>query len=360
MTSKTTNPTKTMKSLIQTIAGISFGTMIATGQQGTEFTNYFVQIGMPSDGYPGTQEIVYVSDEGEQMSPLEINPGGARFELWTVMNNPLTQFLLDHKYVSADTPIAEVVIVSEDPYTVIPRTRADRPFDVWVKTDGIHNHEDAAASLRAVRLMRHVQSYGIDGTGDHIDRNQASLLQEVFLDDSQTYHFSFPVTAIPGEDRTKVRGEERFSVFSIADTQSPSSQLASMYVQVWPVANGSISGITNGETLRFNTPQVTFTYEDLYPSSISFAYIYPGPATPGDSLNLDAKVILGSGPGPRYQGTPFDDTQVLNNWDIHIDQDGEWTIELRTQTPFGIDRLAYVTFNINRSIEVQGSVTTSE
>lgn len=38
--------------------------------------------------------------------------------------------------------------------------------------------------------------------------------------------------------------------------------------------------------------------------------------------------------------------------------DGVWTMELLTSTPFGIDRLAHVTFTVDRTISVNGSVTT--
>lgn len=349
-----------MKSLIHTLVGVSLGASAAFGQPGAEFTNTLRQIQLPNEVRP--EYVVWdvpVPDQGQQLSELAIDPGGARFELWTILNNPFTEFLLDTKYVSTYTPVAEVVIVSEDPYKVIPRTRADRPFDVLIETNGLRNDEEAPIASKSVRLRRHVQSYGFDGNGENVDRSvetgQATLLQEVFLVDNQIHHFSFPVTAIPGEDRTKVRGEERFSVFTIADYQAPSSQVASMFVQVWPVANGAISGIANGETLRFNTPQLTFTMEDLYPDSRTYAQLYPGAPT----LGTEGKVIPGSAL-VVYDSMPHDRTLVIDKWDTMIDQDGQWTLELLTATPFGVDRLAYVTFNINRSIEVQGSVTTSE
>ena len=57
---------------------------------------------------------------------------------------------------------------------------------------------------------------------------------------------------------------------------------------------------------------------------------------------------------------PHDRTLVLGQWDALIDEDGPWTVEILTATPFGIDRLSQVTFNVNRSIQVQGTVTTLE
>ncbi len=346
-----------MKSLLYNIAGISLGVSAVFSNPAEHFTNYFVQQELPHDGSEGTRELVYVPDEGQQLSPIAINPGGARFELWTVDGRTLTEHLLDHQYVSDGAPVAEVKVISEDPFPLFPRTRADRPFDVLIETQGLHtDNPDATASLKSVRLARHVQSYGPEGVGDNIDRNQATLLQEVFLVNNQIHHFSFPVNAIPGEDRAKIRGEERFTVYSVEDERSPSSQLSSMFMQVWPVADGSISGITSGEVLRFQTPQLTFTYRDLYPTSDSYAQLYPGPPV----LGTEGRRILGSGPGPKEESAPFDVVEVMQKWDRLIDQDGQWTLELLTDTPFGTDRLDYVTFTVNRSIEVQGSVTTSE
>jgi hypothetical protein len=111
--------------------------------------------------------------------------------------------------------------------------------------------------------------------------------------------------------------------------------------------------LTNGQLVRFDTPKVTVTLEDLYPDSRTYAQLYPGAPT----LGTEGRVIPGSGL-VIYEAVPHNRTLVLENWDTMIDQDGQWTIEVLTVTPFGIDRLAYVTFNIDRSIEVQGTVTT--
>ena len=43
-----------------------------------------------------------------------------------------------------------------------------------------------------------------------------------------------------------------------------------------------------------------------------------------------------------------------------METDGRYTIEMLISTPFGIDRLAYVSFDVNRMIEVNGTFTTIE
>lgn len=340
-----------MKSLLLSLAATLVCSTCVSAQAGGAYANYLRQVQLPS----GVRWDVQVPDEGEELSPLAIDPGGARFELWTIVDAPFSAHLLDTKYVRSYTPAAEVVIVTEDPYEAHPRTRAERPFDVLIRTNGLRDDEEASDAAKAVRLMRHVQSYGEAGTRESINRDQATLLQQVFLVDNQVHHFSFPINAVPGADRAKVRGEERFSVYSLEDYQAPSSQLAAMFVQIWPVAHGSITGIAPGESLRFSTPQITLEFRDLYPHSRSYAQIYHGPPTLGTVGTVLSGSLLS-----YYEAVPQNKTLVLSDWDKMIDRDGQWTIELLTSTPFGIDRLAHVSFMVNRSIEVQATLTTIE
>ena len=50
---------------------------------------------------------------------------------------------------------------------------------------------------------------------------------------------------------------------------------------------------------------------------------------------------------------------VLSDYDSSSTSDGIWTMEILTATPFGIDRLAHVTFEVDRTLKVNGMVTTS-
>ncbi len=325
----------------------------AFGQAGAVYTNFVRQVQLPSNVIWD----VSVQPVGEQLSPLAINPGGARFELWTVKSNPLTVYLLDTKYVGTYVPMAGVVITTEDPntYNAIPRTRADRPFIVDVTTSGLRSEDSAPASSKSVKLLRHVQSYGAGGTGAGINRNLATLLHQVTLTNNATHRLSYAINSVPGADRSKVRGEERFSVFSLADYQAPESQLASMFMQVWPVADGSIGGISQGETIRFKLPTLTLTLNDLYPDSRTYAQVYKGAPQAG----VTGTTVPGSGL-IVYQGAPVSNVLTVPNWDAAVTDDGLWTLELLTVTPFGIDRLAHVSFNVDRTLDINGTVTTIE
>ena len=325
----------------------------AHGQAGATYTNFVRQVQMPSSVIWDSTVI----PEGEQLSALAINPGGARFELWTVKNDPLTVYLLDTRYVGTYVPQADVVIRTDDPtiYNGVPRTRADKGFIVDITTSGLRTAADAPVASKSVKLLRHVQSYGATGDGVVIDRSQATLLNQVSLVNNAIHRLNYTVNQVPGADRSKIRGEERFSVYSLEDYQSPSAQIASRFVQIWPVADGTLTGIVNNQLIRFTAPTVTFTYRDLYPDSRTYAQVYKGNpvlGTSGEIVPGSALVINDSIPVSRVLS--------LTNYDSVFTSDGRWTMEILTVTPFGTDRLAYISFDLDRTINLNTTVTTIE
>lgn len=288
-----------------------------------------------------------VPQAGEAFSPLVPGDAGSKFELWAVRGSPLAAYLLDTTVVSPYLPRATVTIRSEDPYPVLPRTRADRPFFVDVAVQGIVSTAEAPDSLKGATLVRHAQSYGAAGTGANLDRSQAMLLSQspVTTDGAQT--LTFAVSGIPEVEPLKARGEERFSLVSLPDDRVPESIISSRFIQIWPVAAGSISGLGPGQVIGPAVPQITLQLSDLYPSSTTYAQVYPGSPRsgvagtilPGSTITVDDSV-------------PTDRTLVLGNYGPVFDSDGLWTLELLTRTPFGTDRIAHVSF------QVEGLVTT--
>ena len=320
------------------------------------YTNYIRQWQMPSDVSWDASSTV--ASAGSQLSALAINPGGARFDLWTIKSSSLTglsSYLLDSSYVGTYVPVATVVVRSEDTTSPTTRTRADRPFYVDVTISGLLAGASDPEPSKSVKFLRHVQSYGVAGTGVGIDRTQATLLTQSSITTNGVQNLTYLVNSIPGANRAKVRGEERYSVFSLADYQAPESQLASQYIQVWPVADGAISGIAQNQMIRFSLPAVTLTLNDLYPNSTTYAQVYKGNpvlGTTGKIVPGSALVISDSIPQSRVLS--------LTNYDSIFDSDGRWTLELLTSTPFGIDRLSYLSFDLDRTIEMNGSFTTIE
>lgn len=316
-----------------------------------DYTFFIRQVQMPDE----LEWDVTVDQEGSRQSPLSINPNGARFELWAVETDPLTSHLLDETYVNSYIPVAEVEITSEDPYDVIPRTRADRPFTVTITVSGLSGDPEAPPAAKSVKLLRHVQEYHGNGDGRNVNRGNAKLLSQGSLDSNGTHTLEYAVTSIPGGDRTEVRGEERFSVFSLADYQAPESQLDSQFIQVWPVADAEVSGMSDGDVIKGVAPEVDIDLDDLYPDSYTYAQVYKGSpslGTEGDTVPGSSILIDGS--------IPRNEELRLSDWDDTIDEDGVWTMEVITVTPFGADRLAYLSFEVDRTIEVNGSVTSVE
>jgi len=322
--------------------------------QTTTYENFIYQI---QNGV--SYQMPNLPKDGSSLSLLGISDGGAKFELWTIEQmegQAPTSYLLDHKFVGAYVPAVSVEILSEDPYTTIPRTRADRPFSVKITVDGLlAGDPNAPPASQAVNLERHVQSYGVKGDGTNIDRSQATLLSQVSIAGNGVRTLTFAVTEIPGANRAKVRGEERFSVMSLPDYQTPAAQLASKFIQIWPVADAAIAGLQSGQLIRFAMPPFEISLNDLYPDSVTWAQVYPGEAR----LGVDGTVVPGSAVVVKTS-VPQDRVLRISDWDEAIGEDGRYTVEILTRTPFGLERLDHVTFDVNRTLKVNGNVTTIE
>ena len=334
---------------LSSLAALALALPAAYGQgSGVSFTNFVRQVQLPS-GVEQNMDVAPVSPTGGALSPLAIDPGGARFELWTVKNtNPPTSYLLDSKYVGTYVPIAQVRIETGDPYPDIPRTRADQPFKVHVTMSELLLDPNAPEASRMVDFFHHVQTYGTKGDGVNIDRTQATLEGSLVINQNGIHTYSYTVNQVPGANRAKVRGEERFSVFSLPDYQSPASQLASQFIQVWPVSDGSISGIQNGQLIEFKVPDITISLNDLYPGSSTYTQVYKGPPALGTN-----GITVPGGAWNNTKAVPEDKILPVSDYDAVFDEggDGQWTMEVITSTPFGLDRLAYVTFYLDRTIE---------
>lgn len=315
---------------------------------GGDYTFFIRQVQLPDE----LEWDISVAQQGSQPSPLPVNPNGARFELHALKSSPLTGYLLDTTYVNSYIPVAEVVITSEDPYSVIPRTRADRPFWVTFTVSGLTFEPEAPDAAKSVKLLRHVQAYPGKGVGDDIDRSLATLHAQGSLSENGPHTLEFALTSIPGANRLKVRGEERFSVFSLEDFGAPEAQLSSKFIQIWPVATSVISGLNPGDKIEGVLPEVTVELEDLYPSSWTYAQVYPGPP----QLGTEGKLVPGA--SVIIDGSiPRDEVITVKKWDHVIREDGQWTLEVITSTPFGLDRLGYLSFEVERTISVRGNVT---
>ena len=354
-----------MKPFISAVAVLSLGAVPLFAQSSSVYTNFIRQVQFPAleDG-SYLEKDVSVESAGSQLSSWPITSGGARFELWALRTAHQSEYLLDSSFVGTYTPTATVSIVTEDPYTTIPRTRADKSFDVFVTVNGLLAGEGYPAAAKGVNFLHHVQSYGTDGTGENINKDNATLFDTVPISTNITTSTKQGtyVVHVPATDLTKARGEERFSIYSLDDYQVPASQLASKYVQIWPMAEGEISGIKDGDLVRFEVPQITVTFKDLYPGSKSYLQAYSGGWIPGKvgAVNLSSYT-------PNSDAVPLNKVLTIpsSSWNDILDKDGTWTIEMVTETPWGIEPVekpgkSYVTVVVDRSIKVNSNISTSE
>jgi hypothetical protein len=306
-----------------------------------------------------------VAQTGTLLFPDAIALGGARYELHTLQSSSvtgLTDYPLASTYVGA-VPQATLVIRSEDKSGVVPRTRADRPFWVDVTVDGVCSGASDPGASKSVNYLHHWQSYGENGTDIGLNRSQATLASTEPIAVNGPYPKAYPITMIADANLLKIRGEERFSVFSLPSPGILATSIATGYIQIWPIGDATISGITQDQVLpiKFTSPKLTIALTDVYPRSTIYAQVYSG----AYQQNKVGKQV----PGAWINDTEYPKNKLLelSSYNDLFTSDGLWTMEIITATPFGTEtvntpagRPCYVSFMVDKTIQMNGTVTTSE
>jgi hypothetical protein len=315
---------------------------------GEGFVN-FIRQHQQSTGVVWSMPVV---PQGEAPSQLPLEEKGALFQLWTIEQATAKDHLLDQKLVGAYLPTAGITIKTLDPYSAVPRTRADQPFTVTVDVAGLLAGSGLPDAATKVLLEHHLANYsGNQKSVPVADAVSGTPYSSAYLTTNGTTPLNFPVTNLKASDPTLATGEEHFVVHALGDDRTAQTQIASAYVQVWPVATGTIQGLTAGQRVRFHAPALTVTLSDLYPRSNTWLQIYEGPAR----LNTEGTPIEGSA---LILDQDTSDSRILtvSDYDDVMEKDGTYTIELLTETPFGIDRLHHLTFTVDRKLEVRATL----
>ena len=289
-----------------------------------------------------------VTPEGTAASQGLLETGGSLFQLWTIKQDTATEYLLDQKLVGAYMPSATVTVQTLDPYSLRKRTRADKPFTVTINVAGLLSGTNIPDAAKRVLLEQHVKAYTSGVTSfTPAQATSGTPKASASIYNNGVTILNFAATSLTGADPTKVSGEEHFVVHALADGTITQSQIAGANVQVWAVATGAISGIKTGDRIRSKAPQLTVVMNDLYPSSGTYLQAYKGPVgTAVDPVRLATKVL--------DQSTSLSETLTVADYDSTFTEDGIYTIELLTETPFGTERLDHVTFSVDRELEVHG------
>ena len=302
-----------------------------------------------------------VTPTGSSASQLLLEQGGSLFQLWTIEQATAKDYLLDQKVVGTYLPKADIVITTvdpdRDPVTGAPRTRADKPFSVKTTVSGLLSGANIPVAATKVLWEQHLASFG--STVNSITPAQATSgtpRSSTYLTANGTTTVTSGATSLPAVNgvAAKAKGQEHFVVHALADGALTQSQIASAYVHVWPVSSGEIAGLTDEQKVRSKAPTLTIKVKDLYPESRTYLQIYEGRQVLGTKGVLMAREL----DYPNTQNisiTPQDFT--ISDYDEYILKDGTYTIELITETAFDSTRLDWVTFSIDRNLEIRAQLT---
>ncbi len=294
-----------------------------------------------------------VAVKGQSPSALALENGGALFQLWAISASPARDYLLDQKLVGAYLPKASMKVVTLDPYTKIPRTRVDQPFRVEIQVSDLLTGANLPLAASNVLLQRHVASYPAQQTVlDPVKVASTTPISSGYLSSNGQHVMSFNASAITAADPTKACGEEHFLIHALADGTAKQSQIASAMVQVWPVASGEIKGISNGDKLRFQSPQVEMVLNDLYPRSDTYLMLFEGTQYTG----VDGTIVKAY---PHDREASSSQVLRVSELESKLTKDGDYTLVLVSDTVYGREMLCSpVTFSVRRSIQVNAMQVT--
>jgi hypothetical protein len=290
-----------------------------------------------------------VPKESAAPSALALEKKGALFQLWTTHKFTAKEYLLDQKLVGAYLPKAEIKITAPDSYEGVAWTRIDAPYDVEITVSDLLTGATLPESAKKVLNQRFVKTYpdGVTAfTPDTVTSGPALTSSYIETNGKLLQTNVLPmVQPLAGKTADTATGEEHYVVNALAEGAINQKQLASAFVKVWPIASGDITGIAEGETIRFEVPTIQMVLTDLYPKSDIYLILYEGmevtetggtivkayPVTPGMDLNTVIPV------------------KDLGNY---IKKDGPHVLALFAKTVYGRELLDEIKFPVDRTLRV--------
>jgi len=311
---------------------------------------------------------------GAYVSPLPVGEGGALYELFargTAWDSNI--YLLDTKFISTYNPEVTISIATEDDYvrgdpnssTYVKRTRADRPFSVDIKVNGLVD-DSANTSERCVYLAVNGRNFDAE---TYSSLNQpAYLLEDANLENGE-YSFNPLYHQLTSPTLSSGNGEQTFTIVRYASYQIPDTILMQPKVEVWPVASATVSSIEADQVFIDRIPALVVSLKDIYPDSRTYLQIYKGT----EKLGTEGTLVAGTERrfGRFYNpDQAVEPTNVPQTFSISVDdlsnytsEDGIYTLEVITHTPFfnrAPERLYHVTFEVDRVISTRGQISTTE
>jgi len=270
---------------------------------------------------------------------------------------PLPQ-LIDEVTVGSHLPAATLNLRSEDPYNP-PRTRADRPFAMDLSIRKLAEPGDPLGGIGKVTLERDFKFYHPDLHVPYPNGAGQGSYDEMF-EFTKNGDFSDPeiYQMLPAQSPTKACGEETFTAKVPHGGNDRKTAIAASTVQIWPICDAVIENLEAGKRYTGIPPHARVVCNDLYPDSVTYAQIYKGQPALGTIGR-----IIGSSVVSFNTYAPQDAVVPLTVSENEVKEDGTYTIEVLTVTPFNQrkpERVAYVSFDIDRTIKVNASLATTE
>jgi len=260
--------------------------------------------------------------------------------------------------VGAYYPKVTLQIGSQDPHTP-PRTRADKPFSITFAVEHLLNTPDAPLYARTVELLHQYQLYDpLTHTVPEDPKAAGSYKEYIEFYGNGTYYEPAAYHQLPGASSTSVQGKETFIAYTHPDASGRQYQLGAAAVEIWPVARGVIKNIQEGAKYTALPATAFVEMKDLYPLSSTYVQVYKGKP----QLGTTGTVLNGT---VRTYDTPVPQHSIarLDEMEAAITEDGFYTIEVLTVTPFNNqapERIGYTYIEIDRTIEVNAGMTTLE
>lgn len=304
---------------------------------------------------------------------------GAHFELWGIgLGDDTNHYLLDEQITAAHIPSATITVSSQDPYSVVTRTRADKPFMAQYTISDILSDADAPLSSKYLYFERLVGEFPEGEERPAIDdpngEEALRVVESYFINGNGTSGLTEVETSLDmrvDEDGEALldtqKGEERIRIYALPnENREDWFVLEEKKVYVWPIAEAQIYVSTTGESTdkrilpevdEENEPEVLHTAptifvdaQNLYPSSSSFLRIYKGEKvdTVAEAEQISSTMHAGEYELAAYDTvTPQEMSSIVDSSVLEdiLEYQTTYTIELVTTTPFATNEtVAWTTF----------------
>lgn len=281
--------------------------------------------------------------------------GTSEFLLYAEDIHTGQDYLLDSTSASAYKQDAKLSVEgpAADPYNLnlrdgdIPRTQVGQGFTLSYTVNGLlEGAETESEAAKKLDFQRKTFKFGKHQNNPGQGQGPSSAFSGEI---TKNGHYEFKMnTAIPSENATETRGMETFSISSKDDYKTKGAALDTASINVWPISNGSFSGLKNGETYQ-NVPTVNVSLIDLYPGSDTYLEI--------SSPVLEAPIIYSS--RKNTDNVPISVDYKLKGLNETLEKDGTYIIRLLHISPFDTLEFDSVVIHVDRVFEIEGNINTS-